>query len=181
LSKREHQEEPLTAPIMSAKKECAFDPRGFLATIGEGRRIVAVAKKQTIYAQGAACDAVFYIQTGKVRLTVVSKMGKEATLGILSEGEFFGEGGLAGQPVRMGSATAMTDCELMRIDKKTMTTRQQRLVESMCANNRFVSFGVGVDDAPRLGTLEQRPPIPAEWENSETLPDKFFSRSGEVL
>jgi CRP-like cAMP-binding protein len=63
---------------MSAKKECAFDPRGFLATIGEGRRIVAVAKKQTIYAQGAPYDAVFYIQTGKVRLTVVSKMGKEA-------------------------------------------------------------------------------------------------------
>jgi CRP-like cAMP-binding protein len=81
---------------------------------------VAVAKKQTIYAQGAACDAVFYIQTGSVRLTVVSAIGKEATLGILSEGEFFGEGGLAGQPLRMGSATAMTDCELMRIDKKTM-------------------------------------------------------------
>ena len=110
----------MTAPIMSAKKECAFDPREFLATIGGGRRIVAVAKKQIIYAQGAACDAVFFIQTGKVRLTVVSKIGKEATLGILSEGDFFGEGGLAGQPVRMGSATAMTDCELMRIDKKTM-------------------------------------------------------------
>jgi CRP/FNR family cyclic AMP-dependent transcriptional regulator len=107
-------------PITSAKKECNFDPRKFLATIGEGRKIVAVAKKQTVYAQGATCDAVFYIQTGKVRLTVVSKTGKEATLGILSEGEFFGEGGLAGQPLRMGSATAMTDCELMRIDKKVM-------------------------------------------------------------
>jgi CRP/FNR family cyclic AMP-dependent transcriptional regulator len=110
----------MISPITSAKKECTFDPRKFLATIGEGRRIVAVAKKQTVYAQGATCDAVFYIQTGKVRLTVVSKTGKEATLGILSEGEFFGEGGLAGQPLRMGSATAMTDCELMRIDKKAM-------------------------------------------------------------
>jgi len=110
----------MISPIISAKKACNFDPRKFLATIGEGRRIVAVAQKQTIYAQGAACDAVFYIQTGKVRLTVVSAIGKEATLGILSEGEFFGEGGLAGQPLRMGSATAMTDCELMRIDKKTM-------------------------------------------------------------
>jgi len=59
-------------------------------------------------------------QQGKLRLTVVSKSGKEATLGILSEGEFFGEGGLAGQPLRMGSATAVTDCELMRIDKKAM-------------------------------------------------------------
>jgi CRP/FNR family cyclic AMP-dependent transcriptional regulator len=110
----------LTASIMSAQKKCAFDPKEFLATIGEGRKIVAVAKRQTIYAQGAACDAVFYIQTGKVRLTVVSKIGKEASLGILSEGEFFGEGGLAGQPLRVGSATAMTDCELMRIDKKVM-------------------------------------------------------------
>jgi len=110
----------MVTPIMPAKKECNFDPREFLATIGQGRRIVAIPKKQTIYAQGAASDAVFYIQKGKVRLTVVSAVGKEATLGILSEGEFFGEGGLAGQPARMGTATAMTDCEFMRIDKKTM-------------------------------------------------------------
>ena len=118
---------------MSAKKAYAFDPREFLATIGEGRRIVAIAKQQTIYAQGAACDAVFYIQTGKVRLTVVSKIGKEATLGLLSEGEFFGEGGLAGQPLRMGSATAMTDCELMRIDKKAMmlALRQEHALSDM--------------------------------------------------
>jgi CRP/FNR family cyclic AMP-dependent transcriptional regulator len=120
LSNSEHLEEPLIVPMLSAKTTCDFDPKRFLATIGEGRRIVAVAKKQTIYAQGAACDAVFYIQTGKVRLTVVSNIGKEATLGLLSKGEFFGEGGLAGQPSRMGSATAMTDCELMRIDKKAM-------------------------------------------------------------
>jgi CRP/FNR family cyclic AMP-dependent transcriptional regulator len=116
----------LTAPIMSAKKRSGFDPTEFLATIGEGRRIVTVATKQRIYAQGAACDAVFYIQTGKVRLTVVSKIGKEASLGILSEGDFFGEGGLAGQPLRMGSATAMTDCELMRIDKQVMMLMLQQ-------------------------------------------------------
>src|SRR5207248_9781139 len=69
---------------------------------------------------GDAADAVFYIQEGKVRLTVVSKIGKEATLGILGEGQFFGEGSLGGQTLRMGSATAMTDCELLRIDKKAM-------------------------------------------------------------
>jgi CRP/FNR family cyclic AMP-dependent transcriptional regulator len=97
-----------------------FDPRKFLATIGEGRKVVAFLKKKTIFAQGDEADAIFYIQDGKVRLTVVSKIGKEATLGILSEGEFFGEGGLAGQPLRMGSATAMTDCELLQIDKKAM-------------------------------------------------------------
>ena len=81
---------------------------------------MAFPKRQTIFAQGDAADAVFYIQEGKVRLTVVSKAGKEATLGILGAKQFFGEGSLAGQALRMGSATAMTDCELLRIDKKAM-------------------------------------------------------------
>jgi CRP-like cAMP-binding protein len=108
------------APTLPAKKKCAFDPRKFLATIGEGRKVVGFPKKQTIFTQGDAADAVFYIQKGKVRLTVVSKVGKEATLGILSEGEFFGEGGLAGQPLRIGSATAISDCELLQIGKKAM-------------------------------------------------------------
>jgi CRP/FNR family transcriptional regulator, cyclic AMP receptor protein len=81
---------------------------------------VPFPKKQAIFAQGDAADTIFYIQQGKVRLTVVSEVGKEATLGILGEGDFFGEGGLAGQPLRMGSATAMTDCELLQIDKKAM-------------------------------------------------------------
>jgi len=108
------------APTVPAKKTCAFDPRKFLATIGKGRKVVAFPKKQTIFTQGDAADAIFYIQEGKVRLTVVSKAGKEATLGILSGGDFFGEGGLAGQPLRMGSATAITDCELLQIDKKAM-------------------------------------------------------------
>jgi CRP/FNR family cyclic AMP-dependent transcriptional regulator len=108
------------APTVPAKKRRDFDPKKFLATIGEGRKVVAFSQKQTVFTQGDAADAVFYIQQGKVRLTVVSKIGKEATLGILSEGEFFGEGGLAGQALRMGSATAMTDCEVLRIDKKAM-------------------------------------------------------------
>src|ERR1700730_7294371 len=103
-----------------AKKTRAFDPSTFLATIGEGRRLVAIAKKRTIFAQGDEADAVFYIQKGKVRLTVVSKTGKEATIAILGEGEFFGEGCLTGQPLRLSSATAMTDCSVMRIEKKAM-------------------------------------------------------------
>ena len=110
----------MRAPPVPAKKKRDFDPRKFLATIGEGRKVVPFSRKQTIFTQGDAADAVFYIQEGKVRLTVVSENGKEATLGILNEGEFFGEGGLAGQPLRMGSATAMTDCELLQIDKKAM-------------------------------------------------------------
>ena len=105
---------------VATKKVRAFDPNTFLATIGEGRRLVAIAKKQTIFAQGDEADAVFYIQKGKVRLTVVSKTGKEATIAILGEGEFFGEGSLAGQLRRMGTAMAMTACELSRVEKKAM-------------------------------------------------------------
>ena len=108
------------APTGPAKKKRDFDPKKFLAIIGDGRKVVAFPKKQTIFTQGDAAEAVFYIQEGRVRLTVVSEIGKEATLGILNEGDFFGEGALAGQPLRMGSATAVTDCELMRIDKKAM-------------------------------------------------------------
>lgn len=110
----------MTSPIAFAQKRRDLDPKNFLATIGVGKKDVVFLKKQIVFAQGDAADSVFYIQEGKVRLTVVSKAGKEATLGILSEGEFFGEGSLAGQALRMGSATAMTDCELLRIEKKAM-------------------------------------------------------------
>jgi CRP/FNR family cyclic AMP-dependent transcriptional regulator len=108
------------SPSAAAKKLITFDSKTFLSTINGGRKIVAFAKKQTIFAQGDSCDAVFYIQKGKVRLTVVSQIGKEATIGILNEGDFFGEGCLTGQPLRLCSATAMTDCTVMRIDKKSM-------------------------------------------------------------
>jgi CRP-like cAMP-binding protein len=104
----------------AAKKTREFDPTTFLATIGEGRKNLTVSKKQAIFTQGDAADAVFYIQKGNVQLTVVSKIGKEATIAMLSEGNFFGEGSLAGQALRMGSAAAMTDCQLLRIEKKAM-------------------------------------------------------------
>src|SRR6185437_11954116 len=108
------------------KKRRDFDPDKFLATIGEGRRILVFRKKQTIFAQGDPADAVFFIQQGKAKLSVVSQNGKEATIGILNSGEFFGEGSLAGQPLRMGSATAMTDCTLLRIDRKAITRALHR-------------------------------------------------------
>jgi CRP/FNR family transcriptional regulator, cyclic AMP receptor protein len=108
------------ASVATAKKRSKFDPQTFLSTIDGGRTIAAFPKKRTIFVQGDPSDAVFYIQKGKVKLTVLSKTGKEATIGILSEGDFFGEGCLAGQPLRMCSATAMTDCSLMRINKKSM-------------------------------------------------------------
>jgi CRP/FNR family transcriptional regulator, cyclic AMP receptor protein len=105
---------------LTSKNAREFDAHAFLATIGEGRRAILFPKKQTIFAQGEPSDAVFYLQTGKVRLTVVSKTGKEVTIGILDDGNFFGEGSLAGQNLRMGSATAMTDCAVLKIEKKAM-------------------------------------------------------------
>ena|SRR5487761_14375 len=111
---------------IAIKKKRGFDPKKFLAIIGEGREIVLVPKKQTLYAQGETSDAVFYIQNGKVQLTVLSKDGKEATIGILNAGDFCGEGCLTGQPLRLGSAAAMTDCELMRIDKNAMMLALRR-------------------------------------------------------
>jgi CRP/FNR family transcriptional regulator, cyclic AMP receptor protein len=103
-----------------SKKRRRFDPHAFLATIGAGRKVAPFPKKQTIFAQGDPSDGVFYIRTGKVKLTVVSKTGKEATIGILGEGDFFGESSLTGQEFRMNSATAMTDCTLLEIDKRAM-------------------------------------------------------------
>ena len=107
-------------------KKRSFDPKTFLATIGDGRKIVLVPKKGIIYTQGDVADSVFYIQKGSVRLSVVAQNGKEATIGMLNPGDFCGEGGLAGQTLRMGSAIAMTDCELMRIDKRAMTLALHR-------------------------------------------------------
>jgi CRP/FNR family cyclic AMP-dependent transcriptional regulator len=119
---------------------CNFDVTKFLATIGKGRKIVHVKKKHKVYTQGAACDAIFYIQKGRIKLTVLSKVGKEATIAILSPTDFFGEGCLAGQRLRMGSATAMTDCELMRVDNDAMQSalhREHRL------SDMFVAYLLG--------------------------------------
>jgi len=102
------------------KKKSDFNPHAFLSTIGKGRDMASIQKKKTIFAQGDSTDGLFFIQKGKVQLSVVSEGGREATLGILGEGDFFGEGGLAGQLLRMSSATAMTDCVLLHIEKKAM-------------------------------------------------------------
>ena len=106
--------------ITQPKKRSDFNPHAFLSTIGKGRDMASFQKKNTIFAQGDSSDGLFFIQKGKVQLSVVSEGGREATLGILGEGDFFGEGGLAGQLLRMSSATAMTDCVLLHIEKKAM-------------------------------------------------------------
>jgi CRP-like cAMP-binding protein len=107
-------------PVAAAKRRREFDPRTFLSTIDDGRKIVTLPKKQTVFSQGDSADSVFYIQKGRVKLSVVARGGKEAAIGVLNAGDFFGEGCLTGQPLRMCSATTMTECTIMRIDKKSM-------------------------------------------------------------
>jgi CRP/FNR family transcriptional regulator, cyclic AMP receptor protein len=98
-----------------------FDPKDFLAKVGAGRSLETYRKNQTVFAQGDAADAVFYIQKGKIKVTVVSENGKEAVVAIPGKAEFCGEGCLVvGQSRRMATATAMTDCETMRLDKEAM-------------------------------------------------------------
>jgi CRP-like cAMP-binding protein len=112
--------------VAVAKTNRRFDPSTFVVTTGEGRKSLGVLKKQDIFLQGDAAAAIFYIQSGSVRLSVLSKAGKEATIGILKEGEFFGEGALAGQAFRMESAVALTDCQLLRIEKDVMAATLHR-------------------------------------------------------
>src|SRR5271165_5360325 len=88
-----------------------------LAKIGAGRSVALFPKNSRIFAQGDPADAVFYIQEGRVKLTVVSRQGKEAVIAILGAGDFFGEGCLAGQQTRMASAAAMSECSIMRLEK----------------------------------------------------------------
>jgi CRP/FNR family transcriptional regulator, cyclic AMP receptor protein len=113
-------------PASRNKQKREFNPNTFLATIGEGRKNLIFVKKQVIFTQGDVADAVFYIQKGKVKLTVVSKTGREATIGMLTNGDFFGEGALAGQGLRMGSASALSDCEILRSDKQVMMSALHR-------------------------------------------------------
>jgi len=105
---------------MTLKPRPTFTPQSFLAKIGEGRSVLASRKKQTIFSQGDAADAVFYIQTGKVKLTVVSKQGKEAVVAMLEAGAFFGESCLIGQVIRLSTATALEASSILRITKETM-------------------------------------------------------------
>jgi CRP-like cAMP-binding protein len=97
-----------------------FNPQTFLAKIGHGKTMVRATKEQLIYSQGDAADAVFYVQAGGVKLTVLSEQGKEAVVGVLKLGSFFGEGCLAGQPVCMATATALVRSTIVRIDKASM-------------------------------------------------------------
>ncbi len=115
----------MRSPVAGTKRP-RFDRQHLLATLGTRGTFLVCPKGDAIYAQGDTADALFFVQNGKVRLTVVSHAGKERTLGLVSEGSFFGEGSLAGQARRTQSAAAMTHCELRRVDKVLMLEALQR-------------------------------------------------------
>lgn len=98
-------------------KRATFDPKSFLSKVGKGRSITTYRKNQPIFAQGDPADALFYIQKGRVKRTVVSKHGKEAIVAVLGPGDFFGEGCLTGQQRRVSTAAALSDCSVVRIEK----------------------------------------------------------------
>src|SRR5512134_2781576 len=107
---------PSTAP----SQPLPFDPNTFLAKVGEGRSLVDYRKDKIVFAQGDPADAVFYLRQGKVKLTVVSSQGKEAVVAILGQDTFFGEGCLIAQPLRMATATTLTPCSILRLEKSAM-------------------------------------------------------------
>lgn len=106
------------ATARTGKKAPKFDARSFLATTGTAR--TAYRPGGVIFEQGTTADAVFYIQKGRVQITIVSDQGKEGVIGILNTGDFFGEGCLSGQPLHLATATALSDTNIVKIEKETM-------------------------------------------------------------
>ena len=114
----------------------SFDPVAFLTTVGAGRNIARHSKKEVIFAQGEDADAVFYVRKGKIKVAVLSKDGKEAIVALLGPDEFVGEGCLIGQPKRLATASALTECETMRVDKKEI---QRVLHDELAFSQMFIS------------------------------------------
>ena len=107
---------------MKSKQNGPFDAQAFLDSAGIARKIVEYRWAEVIFTQGDSCEHVMYIQKGGVKLSVLSKTGKEAVVAMLGPGDFFGEGCLAGQPVRIGSATAISDSTILLVDKDEMVS-----------------------------------------------------------
>ena len=121
---------------MGRKPTAEFDSKAFLTKTRTGRSISTYRKKQVVFTQGDPGDAVFYIDRGQIKLTVVSERGKSAVVAMLGRGDFFGEGCLAGQPVRMATASVMTDASVVRIDKRVM---MRLLHEKSIFSERFMA------------------------------------------
>jgi CRP/FNR family transcriptional regulator, cyclic AMP receptor protein len=120
----------------SVQKASVFNLQGFLESAGIAKKVLAYRRGEAIFTQGDACEHVWYIQSGGIKLSVLSKTGKEAVVAMLGPGDFFGEGCLAGQEVRMGSASAVTASAILRIDKGHMA---QLLHKQHAMSDRFIS------------------------------------------
>jgi CRP/FNR family transcriptional regulator, cyclic AMP receptor protein len=124
----------------AAKAAPVFNAQAFLESAGVAKTISQYGRGETIFAQGDACEHVMYIQTGGVKLSVLSKTGREAVVAMLGPGDFFGEGGLAGQPLRMGSATAITPSTVLLVGKEEMVGLLHR---QHAMSDRFISHLLG--------------------------------------
>ena len=143
----------LPARSRAQKQTKVFDPQAFLASAGMGRTVQSYKPKQAVFSQGERADSVFYIQAGKVRLSVLSKQGKEATIALLGNGDFLGEGCLASdQPIRLASATAITDCAILRIDKKRIL---RTLHEEHELSDLFVAYVVERHNRTQADLVDQ--------------------------
>jgi CRP/FNR family cyclic AMP-dependent transcriptional regulator len=129
---------PMENPLRLKIK--VFNPRDFLSRVGHGHSIAKYAERQAVFAQGDPADAIFYIQEGKVKVTVVSSQGKEAVVAILSMGQFFGEGCLVAQTHRMASVTAMTECTIARLEKRVVV---KVLHDEPAFSTLFISYLLG--------------------------------------
>ena len=146
---------------MARKTKTKFDPNVFLATLDGGRTITSFKTDRVVFEQGEPADAVFYIQKGRIKIVVTSKQGKEAVVGVLGAGDFFGEGCLIGQPLRLATAKAMTDCEIVRIDKTEMV----RLLQ----------------DEPEFGEMFMTHLLTRNSRVEEDLVDQLFNSSEKRL
>jgi CRP/FNR family cyclic AMP-dependent transcriptional regulator len=122
---------------MKGKSTRVFDLEAFLSSAGTARKVLECRRKQRIFSQGDAANTVLYVQEGAVRLSVISAAGKEAVVGMMGPGDFFGEGCLAGQPLRMGSAIALVPTRLLVVEKKKMV---RMLHEQHALADRFIEY-----------------------------------------
>lgn len=138
---------------VARKQSKPFDAKVFLASIGAGRTLRHYRPKQAIFSQGDRADAVFYVQEGKVRLSVLSKQGREATIGLLGAGDFLGEGCIASdQPIRLATATAITACSLLKIEKSRML---RTLHEEHGFSDMFVAYVVERHNRTQADLVDQ--------------------------
>ena len=137
-----------------AKKQTeVFDPQAFLTNAGIGRTVHSYKPKQAVFSQGERADAVFYLQEGRVRLSVLSKQGKEATIALLGPGDFLGEGCLASdQPVQLATATAIADCSILKIEKKRML---RTLHEEHELSDLFVAYVIERHNRTQADLVDQ--------------------------